>query len=213
MLEKLLCRNDFSGLLNCVGNRTLWTSKSARKRQGWPSRGTPTPPGYGYLTRHLCTKQLTLGKAVQIINKASLSARNEEKTLASKVPLRTELRFRLRGNEQPPKTGGPAERLRADGWLVAARSGNSDNDLRPRRRSSFSNDFGAGATAGGLSFTEDENQPFKPGDGGPGVRAELPISLAEKLSPAATTSTPRQRAPDASKRTGRSSPSPEPPRT
>jgi hypothetical protein len=27
-------------------------NKSACKRQGRPSRGTPTPPGYGYLTRH-----------------------------------------------------------------------------------------------------------------------------------------------------------------
>jgi hypothetical protein len=32
------------------------TNKSARKRQGRPSRGTPTPPGYGYLTRHLPQK-------------------------------------------------------------------------------------------------------------------------------------------------------------
>jgi hypothetical protein len=32
------------------------TSKSARKRQGRPSRGTPTPLGYGYLTRHLLRK-------------------------------------------------------------------------------------------------------------------------------------------------------------
>jgi hypothetical protein len=135
------------------------------------------------------------------------------KTPALKVPLQTELRFRLRGNEQPPKIGGPAEQLSADGWLAAAQSGNSDNNPRPGRRSSFSNGFGAGATTGGLSFTEDENQPFRPGDGGPGVRAELAISLAEKPSPAATTSTPRQRAPDASKRTDRSSPSPEPPRT
>jgi hypothetical protein len=31
-------------------------SKSARKRQGRPSRGTPTPLGYGYLTRHLPRK-------------------------------------------------------------------------------------------------------------------------------------------------------------
>jgi hypothetical protein len=31
-------------------------SESARKRQGRPSRGTPTPPGYGYLTRHLPRK-------------------------------------------------------------------------------------------------------------------------------------------------------------
>jgi hypothetical protein len=32
------------------------TNKSACKRQGRPSRGTPTPPGYGYLTRHLLRK-------------------------------------------------------------------------------------------------------------------------------------------------------------
>jgi hypothetical protein len=32
------------------------TSKSARERQGRPSRGTPTPSGYGYLTRHLPRK-------------------------------------------------------------------------------------------------------------------------------------------------------------
>jgi hypothetical protein len=31
-------------------------SKSARKRQGRPSRGTHTPPGYGYLTHHLPRK-------------------------------------------------------------------------------------------------------------------------------------------------------------
>jgi hypothetical protein len=32
------------------------TNKSACKRQGRPSQGTPTPPGYGYLTRHLPRK-------------------------------------------------------------------------------------------------------------------------------------------------------------
>jgi hypothetical protein len=32
------------------------TNKSACKRQGRPSRGTPTPPGYGYLTHHLPRK-------------------------------------------------------------------------------------------------------------------------------------------------------------
>jgi hypothetical protein len=32
------------------------TNKSACKRQSRPSRGTPTPPGYGYLTRHLPQK-------------------------------------------------------------------------------------------------------------------------------------------------------------
>jgi hypothetical protein len=37
------------------------TSKSARKRQGQPSRGTPTPPGYGHLTRHL-SRKVTLAR-------------------------------------------------------------------------------------------------------------------------------------------------------
>jgi hypothetical protein len=32
------------------------TNKSACKRQGRPRRGTPTPPGYGYLTHHLSRK-------------------------------------------------------------------------------------------------------------------------------------------------------------
>jgi hypothetical protein len=32
-----------------------------RKRQGRPSRGTPTPPGYGYLTRHL-PREATLAR-------------------------------------------------------------------------------------------------------------------------------------------------------
>jgi hypothetical protein len=35
--------------------------KSARKRQGRPSRGTPTPLGYGYLTRHL-PREATLAR-------------------------------------------------------------------------------------------------------------------------------------------------------
>jgi hypothetical protein len=135
------------------------------------------------------------------------------KTLALKVPLQMELRFHLHRYEQPHAIGGPAEQQKADGCLAVTRSGSSDYDLRPERRSSFSSGFRAGATAGGLSLIEDESQPFKPGDGDPGVQAELAISLAEKPSPAATTSTPHQRAPDASKRTGRSSPSSEPPRT
>jgi hypothetical protein len=51
--RKLFCRSDSSGLLDCVGDRTPWTGKSARKRQDRPSRGIPTPPGYGYLTHRL----------------------------------------------------------------------------------------------------------------------------------------------------------------
>jgi hypothetical protein len=45
-----LCLHDY------IDNRILQTSKSARKRQGRPSRGTPTPLRYGYLTHHLPRK-------------------------------------------------------------------------------------------------------------------------------------------------------------
>jgi hypothetical protein len=43
------------------GRSFLQLSKRSLRRQGRPSRGTPTPLGYGYLTRHLRTRQLTLG--------------------------------------------------------------------------------------------------------------------------------------------------------
>jgi hypothetical protein len=48
--KRLLCFPTISISESCK------TSKSARKRQGRPSRGTLTPPGYGYLTRHLPRK-------------------------------------------------------------------------------------------------------------------------------------------------------------
>jgi hypothetical protein len=48
--KRLSCFPTISIIESCK------TSKSARKRQGRPSRGTPTPPGYRYLTRHLPRK-------------------------------------------------------------------------------------------------------------------------------------------------------------
>jgi hypothetical protein len=39
-----------------IDNGTPKMSERARKRQGRPSRGTPTPPGYGYLAHHLPRK-------------------------------------------------------------------------------------------------------------------------------------------------------------
>jgi hypothetical protein len=39
--------------LDCVSSGVSKTSDSDLERQGRPSRGTPTHPGYGYLTRHL----------------------------------------------------------------------------------------------------------------------------------------------------------------
>jgi hypothetical protein len=43
-------------LFDYINNRILKTTRGTRKRQGRPSRGTPTPPGYGYLTHHLPRK-------------------------------------------------------------------------------------------------------------------------------------------------------------
>jgi hypothetical protein len=56
---------------------------------------------------------------------------HNEQTPALKVPLQTELRFRLRGYEQPPTLEGPRGD-KGSGWLTAARSSNSDNDLHSR---------------------------------------------------------------------------------
>jgi hypothetical protein len=102
----------------------------------------------------------------------------------------------------PLHGGGPAEQQKTDERLAAARSDYGDNHPRPGRRSTFGSGFGAGVTTGGPSPAEDENQPFRPGDGDPGLLAELAISSVEKPPPAA----------DASKRAGRSSPWSEPPR-
>jgi hypothetical protein len=47
--------------------------------QGRPSRGTPTPPGYGYLTRHLPHRATHTWLSGSASRQASPSARNEEK--------------------------------------------------------------------------------------------------------------------------------------
>jgi hypothetical protein len=43
-------------LFDYVDNKILKTSERDLEWQGRPSRGTPTPPGYGYLTHHLPRK-------------------------------------------------------------------------------------------------------------------------------------------------------------
>ena len=107
---------------------------------------------------------------------SGLDSHNEQ-TPALKVPLQTGLQFRSRGYEQPPyqEAGGATNPKR----LTAARADSSGNNLRPGRQDSCSNGFRADAAAERLSPTKDENQPFKPGDGGPGVQAELAVSSAE----------------------------------
>jgi hypothetical protein len=58
--EKFSTKTTFV-LSDYIDDRILQASKSARKRQGRPSQGTPTPPGYGYLTRHL-PRKVTLAR-------------------------------------------------------------------------------------------------------------------------------------------------------
>lgn len=61
-----------------IGDRASWTGESTRKRQGRPSRGTPTPLGYGYLTRPFREKQLSLTQT-SLLPTESPDARNKRK--------------------------------------------------------------------------------------------------------------------------------------
>jgi hypothetical protein len=53
--EKFFAKTTFVPF-DCVDSGVLMTSKRDLERQGRSSRGTPTPLGYGYLTRHLPRK-------------------------------------------------------------------------------------------------------------------------------------------------------------
>jgi hypothetical protein len=53
--EKIFAKMTFVPF-DCVDSGILMMNKRDLERQGRPSRGTPTPPGYGYLTRHLPRK-------------------------------------------------------------------------------------------------------------------------------------------------------------
>jgi hypothetical protein len=53
--EKFSAKTTFVPF-DCVDSGVLMMSERDLEWQGQPSRGTPTPPGYGYLTRHLPRK-------------------------------------------------------------------------------------------------------------------------------------------------------------
>jgi hypothetical protein len=116
-------------------SKVLELSKRSLEWQGRLSRGTPTPPGYGYLTRRLPHKATHTRLSGSASQQASPSAQNEEEarlhtqiprcsghdshneqTPVLKVPLQTELRFHSRGYEQPPhrRACGTTN----SGWLV-----------------------------------------------------------------------------------------------
>jgi hypothetical protein len=60
--------------------KILKPSKRGLERQGRPSRGTPKPPGYGYLTHHLPCKATHARLSGSASRQASPSAQNEEET-------------------------------------------------------------------------------------------------------------------------------------
>jgi hypothetical protein len=70
----------------------------------------------------------------------------------------------------PLRGGRPAEQQKTDERLAAARS-NYNNHARAGRLSGFGSSFEADVATGGLSPAEDENQPFRLGDGDPGLPA------------------------------------------
>jgi hypothetical protein len=196
---RLCPRRQCSLQLQLIAERSkvLKLSKGSLERQGRPSRGTPTPPGYGYLTGHLSRRATHTRLSGSASRQASPGARNEEETWLHakiprcsgpdshiehtptlRVPLQTEHRFHSRGYEQPPHQ-------RACGttnsrWLSGDHCSSSD-DLR-------------------LNAVVGRPSPTSPHEGrGQAVKAEEPevrpqvaptISSAEKPSLAATTSAP-----------------------
>jgi hypothetical protein len=113
---------------------------------------------------------------------------HNEQTPALKVPLQTELRFCLRGYEQPPMTGGPAEQQKADGWLAAARRAAATTTSAPSGRTA------AAMTSGRMLLPQGPRpRPHSRGEDKQKVvelevspRAAPTISSAEKPLPAAS---------------------------
>jgi hypothetical protein len=67
--------------------KVIKLSKRGLEQQGRSSRGTPTPPGYGYLIRHLPRKATHARLSGSANRQASPSARNEEETwLHAQIP-------------------------------------------------------------------------------------------------------------------------------
>jgi hypothetical protein len=126
--------------------KVLKMSKRGPERQGRPSRGTSTPPGYRYRTCHLPRKATHARLSGSASRQASPSARNKketrhytqmprcsgldshnEQTPILRVPLQMGLWFHSCGYEQPPHQ-------RACGttnsrWLAGDHCTISDNDL------------------------------------------------------------------------------------
>jgi hypothetical protein len=102
---------------------------------------------------------------------SGLDSRNEQTHWHSKCRYKQNSGSPFAGTNNPTPWGRPAEQQKTDERLAAARSDYDDNHPRPGQRSGLGSSFGAGVTTGGLSPAGDENQPFRPGDGDPGLLA------------------------------------------
>jgi hypothetical protein len=150
--------------------KVLKLSKRGLEWQGRPSRGTPTPLGYGYLTRHLPRRATHTRLSGSASRQASPSARNEEETQyytqiprcsgldshnehapTLRVPLQTELRFHSRGYEQPSHQRACG--ITNSEWLTDDHCTSSDNDLRLGRQDSCSDGLKANTAVERPSFT------------------------------------------------------------
>jgi hypothetical protein len=89
-------------LFDCVDNGILKTNERDLERQGRPSRGTPTPLGYGYLTHHLPRKvahaRISDSATEQVLTLENFSART------------TFVPFRLRRQQNPNTDERPRKR-------------------------------------------------------------------------------------------------------
>jgi hypothetical protein len=126
------------------------------------------------------------GSVPKIHTCSGLDSHNEQ-TPALKVPLQMELRFNLRGYEQPPTMGG----LRGSRSPTVARSSSSDNDLRsgwlnlkqqwPQGGHRCNNALAHVYARGARTSTKSRR---------PGARMVAVIPSATRTSPAAGTSAP-----------------------
>src|SRR5688572_8191216 len=119
---------------------------------------------------------------------SGLDSHNEQKHRHSKCHYKRNPGSVPTGTNNPTRLGNPRSDRGPTGGPPPPDPATATTSTRPGRRSSFSSGFGAGAAAEGLSPTKDESQPFRPGDGDPGLLAELAISSVEKPSPAADAS-------------------------
>jgi hypothetical protein len=167
---------------------------------------TPTPSGYGYLTRHL-PREATLARlSGSASRQASPSARNEgetryytqiprcsgldshnEQTPILRVPLQTELRFHSHGYELSPhqRACGTTNSM----WLAGDHCTSSDNDLCFGRLNNSSDDLRADAAVTRPSPTsplEGRGQAIKAKEPEVYLRVAPTVSSAEK-PPLATT--------------------------